>query len=308
MKIYDDLTQLIGSTPLLRLDRFCANAGVPAFIAKLEYFNPLGSAKDRPALAMIKDAEHRGLIQKGSLIIEPTSGNTGVGLAFVAAVRGYRLALCMPESMSLERRRLLTALGAELILTPAAGGMSAAIEAAEKLHRETPGSFIPGQFSNPANPEAHRVSTAREILEDTDGKVDILVATVGTGGTLTGTAEGLREKLPNLRVVAVEPAASPLISEGRFGSHGIQGIGANFIPDVLKRDLIDEVVTVSDEDAFAATRDLAHTEGLLVGISSGAAAAAAARVAARPENAGKQIVAMFPDTGERYLSTGVYDG
>ena len=307
MKIYDDLTQLIGSTPLLRLNRFCADAGVPAFVAKLEYFNPLGSAKDRPALAMIEDAERRGLIKEGSLIIEPTSGNTGVGLAFVAAVRGYRLALCMPESMSLERRRLLSALGAQLVLTPAAEGMSGAIAAAERLQRENPGSFIAGQFSNPANPAAHRVTTAREILEDTDGKLDIFVATVGTGGTLTGVAEGLREELPNLRVVAVEPAASPMLSEGHAGSHGIQGIGANFIPEVLRRDLIDEVVTISDSDAFAATKRLARTEGLLVGISSGAAAVAAARVTARPENAGKRLLAIFPDTGERYLSTGIYD-
>jgi len=307
VKIYDDITQLVGNTPLLRLNRYCAAKDVPAFAAKLEYFNPLGSAKDRPALAMIEDAERRGLIKPGALIIEPTSGNTGVGLAFVAAVRGYRLALCMPESMSLERRRLLAALGAELVLTPAAEGMNGAMAAAEKLHRENPGSFIPDQFSNPANPASHRSSTALEILRDTDENVDIFIASVGTGGTITGTAEGLREKLPGVRIIAVEPAASPLLSEGWAGSHGIQGIGANFVPDILRRELIDEIVTVTDEDAFAAAKQLARTEGLLVGISSGAVAVAAARIAEKPENAGKNIVALFTDTGERYLSTGIYD-
>jgi len=306
MKIYHALTELIGNTPLLSLDRFAAAMNVPPFLAKLEYFNPLGSAKDRPSLAMILKAEERGELKSGGLIIEPTSGNTGVGLAFVAAVRGYRLTLTMPESMSLERRGLLAALGAELILTPAAEGMDGAVRRANELLAENPGSILPQQFENPANPTAHRATTAQEILKDTDGKVDIFIACVGTGGTITGVAEGLREQNPNVQIIAVEPESSPLLSEGKAGSHKIQGIGANFVPKILRRELIDEVLTVSNEDAFAATKTLARTEGLLVGISSGAAASAAAKVAARPENEGKMLVTLFPDTGERYLSAGVY--
>ena len=274
---------------------------------KLECFNPLSSAKDRVGLALIEDAEQRGILKAGATIIEPTSGNTGVGLAFVASIRGYHLILTMPDTMSLERRRLLSALGAQLVLTEGSAGMQGAVEKAEELHREIPGSFIPGQFTNPANPAVHEKYTAEEIWEDTEGKVDIFVAGIGTGGTITGVARGLKAKNPKVKIVGVEPASSPLLTQGRAGAHKIQGIGANFVPEILDRSLIDAVVPVEDQDAIDTTRLLSRTEGLLVGISSGAAVWAAAQEARKPENAGKVIVAFLPDTGERYLSTGIYD-
>ncbi len=308
MKIAKKLTDLIGSTPLLELSNYeKANELTATVAAKLEYFNPLSSVKDRVAFALIQDAEARGLVNKDTTIIEPTSGNTGVGLAFVAASRGYRLILTMPETMSLERRRLVAALGAELVLTEGAAGMKGAIAKAEELAREIPNSFIPGQFTNPANPAAHRASTAQEIWNDTDGKVDIFVAGIGTGGTITGTGEGLKAHNPNVKIVGVEPADSPVVSQGKAGPHKIQGIGAGFVPDILNTDILDEILTVSNEDAFATTKALAKTEGLLVGISAGAAVYAATQLAKRPENKGKLIVALLPDTGERYLSTGVFD-
>lgn len=308
MKIAKKLTDLIGSTPLLELSNYeKANELTATVAAKLEYFNPLSSVKDRVAFALIQDAEARGLVNKDTTIIEPTSGNTGVGLAFVAASRGYRLILTMPETMSLERRRLVAALGAELVLTEGAAGMKGAIAKAEELAREIPNSFIPGQFTNPANPAAHRASTAQEIWNDTDGKVDIFVAGIGTGGTITGTGEGLKAHNPNVKIVGVEPADSPVVSQGKAGPHKIQGIGAGFVPDILNTDILDEILTVSNEDAFATTKALAKTEGLLVGISAGAAVYAATQLAKRPENRGKLIVALLPDTGERYLSTGVFD-
>lgn len=308
MNIKNSLTELIGNTPLLKLSRFAGKRGLVAEIdAKLEYFNPLGSVKDRAAYAMILDAEEKGLLNKDTVIIEPTSGNTGVGLAFVAAARGYQLILTMPETMSVERRKLVAALGAKLVLTDGKLGMKGAIAKAEELHKENPNSFIPQQFENPANPEAHRQTTALEILRDTDKKVDIFVAGVGTGGTLTGIGEVLKREIPGVKIVAVEPKNSPVISGGQPGPHGLQGIGAGFIPGNLNVDIMDEVIQVENEEAYAASREAARTEGLLVGISSGAALHAASVLAARPQNADKRIVVLLPDTGERYLSTPLFE-
>lgn len=308
MNIAQDVTALIGRTPLVSLSRFSAARSLQTpLIAKVEAFNPGGSAKDRVARAMLDDAEARGLLGAGAVIIEPTSGNTGVGLALLAAVRGYRVILTMPESMSLERRRLLQAFGAEIVLTPAADGMAGAVARAEALHAALPGSLIAGQFENPANPAAHERTTGPEIWRDTDGTVDVFVACVGTGGTVSGAGRYLKAQNPAVRIVAVEPAASPLLSEGRAGAHGIQGIGANFVPGTFDRAVVDEILTVTDEEAFETARALARLEGLLVGISSGAAAAAAASLAARPDMAGKRIVVLLPDTGERYLSTGLFE-
>jgi cysteine synthase A len=304
MAIYSKLTDLIGKTPILELANYAAKNDLKATIlAKLEYYNPAGSVKDRIAKSMIEDAEEKGLLKKGSVIIEPTSGNTGIGLAAVAASRGYRIILTMPETMSVERRNLLKAYGAELVLTEGAKGMKGAIAKADELAAETPNSFIPGQFVNPANPAIHRATTGPEIWEDTGGKVDIFVSGVGTGGTLTGAGGFLKSKNPDLRIVAVEPAGSPVLSEGKPGTHKIQGIGAGFVPEVLDTKLYDEIITVKDDDAFVTGRAIAKAEGVLVGISSGAAAWAATQLAKRPENAGKTIVAILPDTGERYLST-----
>jgi cysteine synthase A len=305
-RIYEDITQTIGNTPLVRLNR--VTAGLRAtVVAKLECFNPLSSVKDRIGVAMIEAAERAGLIKEGTIILEPTSGNTGIALAFVCAARGYRLTLVMPETFSVERRRLLRALGAELILTPGAEGMPGAVRKAEELAAADPRYFIPQQFKNPANPEIHRRTTAEEIWRDTDGQVDIVVAGVGTGGTITGVAEVIKARKPTFRAVAVEPARSPVLSGGQRGPHGIQGIGAGFIPEVLRLELIDEIVRVQDEDAKQMSRRLAKEEGMLVGISSGAAAWAALQVAARPENEGKLIVVILPDTGERYLSTDLFE-
>jgi cysteine synthase A len=302
--VYAKLTDLIGRTPLFELANYGEKNGLKAkIIGKLEYYNPAGSVKDRIAKSMIEDAETKGLLKKGSVIIEPTSGNTGIGLAAVAASRGYRIILTMPETMSVERRNLLKAYGAELVLTEGAKGMKGAIAKADELAAETPDSFIPGQFVNPANPAIHRETTGPEIWEDSGGKIDIFVSGVGTGGTLTGAGGFLKSKNPNLRIVAVEPAGSPVLSAGRPGSHKIQGIGAGFVPEVLDTKLYDEIITVQDEDAFATGRAIAKSEGILVGISSGAAAWAATQLAKRPENAGKTIIAILPDTGERYLST-----
>ncbi|MBR1483034.1 MAG: cysteine synthase A [Ruminococcus sp.] len=307
MKVYNNITELIGGTPLLRLSNTIRDNAVKAEIyAKLEYFNPAGSVKDRIARAMIDDAEARGVLRKGAVIIEPTSGNTGIGLAAVAAARGYRVILTMPETMSVERRNLLKAYGAEIVLTDGAKGMKGAIEEANRIAAATEGSFIPGQFVNPANPQAHIRTTGPEIWEDTDGKVDIFVAGVGTGGTLTGVGTYLKSQNPDVKVVAVEPAGSPVLSKGTAGPHKIQGIGAGFVPDTLNTDIYDEIVAVENEDAFATGRALAQTEGLLVGISSGAAVWAAQQLAKRPENKGKTIVVLFPDTGERYLSTPMF--
>ena len=306
-KIAQKLTDLIGNTPLLALNRYSREAGLSsAIVAKLEYFNPLGSAKDRIAYAMITAGEQAGKINQDTVIIEPTSGNTGVGLAFVAAAKGYNLVLTMPETMSIERRNLLKALGAEIVLTPGTAGMKGAIAKAEELAQANPNSFIPQQFQNPANPEIHRKTTAEEIWRDTDGKVDIFVAGVGTGGTITGVGEVLKKYNPAVRIIAVEPASSPVLSGGQPGPHALQGIGAGFVPAVLNRSILDEIVPVKNEDAFAAARALSKTEGLLVGISSGAAAWAATQIAKRPENAGKTIVVLLPDTGERYLSTPLF--
>ena len=306
-KVYKSLTELIGKTPLLELSNYEKKNGINAkILAKLEYFNPAGSVKDRIALAMIEDAEARGVLKAGSVIIEPTSGNTGIGLASVAAARGYRIILTMPETMSVERRSLIKAYGAEIVLTEGAKGMKGAIAKAEELAVEIPNSFIPGQFTNPANPAIHKATTGPEIWEDTDGKVDIFVSGAGTGGTVTGTGEYLKNKNPNVKVVVVEPADSPVLSEGRSGPHKIQGIGAGFVPAVLNTSIYDEIITVKNEDAFAVGRAIAKDEGLLVGISSGAAVWAATELAKRPENAGKTIVVILPDTGERYLSTALF--
>lgn len=303
-KIAKSLTDLIGNTPLLELSNYNKNNGVDArLIAKLEYFNPAGSVKDRIGYAMIKDAEEKGLVNKDTVIIEPTSGNTGIGLAFVSAARGYRLILTMPDTMSIERRNLLKALGAEIVLTPGAEGMKGAIKKADELASQTPNSFIPQQFKNPANPEIHRKTTAEEIWRDTDGQVDIFVAGVGTGGTVTGVGEALKQKNPGVKIVAVEPFDSPVLSGGNPGPHKIQGIGAGFVPDVFNRNIVDEIYKVKNEEAFETARKLSKSEGLLVGISSGAAAFAATQIAKRPENKGKTIVVLLPDTGERYLST-----
>ena len=303
MQIANTLPELIGNTPLLRLERFAPGAGV---LAKLESFNPLSSAKDRAGLYMILDAEERGLLQPGAVIVEPTSGNTGIGLASVAAARGYRIIIVMPETMSVERRQIMKAYGAELVLSEGSQGMKGAIAKADELAREIPNSFIPGQFVNPANPKAHFETTGPEIWADTQGRVDVLVACVGTGGTLSGTARYLKEQNPAIHVAAVEPDASPLLSGGQAGSHQIQGIGANFIPDTLDRSIYDQVIRVRDEDAFTAGRELVRTEGVLVGISSGAALWAAAQLARQPEYAGKTIVVILPDSGDRYLSSPMF--
>ena len=307
-KIYTSADQLIGKTPLLELTHIEKELDLKAkILAKLEYFNPAGSVKDRIAKAMIDDAEASGALKPGSVIIEPTSGNTGIGLAAVAAARGYRIIIVMPETMSVERRQLMKAYGAELVLTEGAKGMKGAIAKAEELAKEIPDSFLPGQFVNPANPEAHFETTGPEIWEDTDGEVDIFVAGVGTGGTITGTGEYLKAKKPAVKVVAVEPAASAVLSTGVAGSHKIQGIGAGFVPEVLNTKIYDEIITVSNEDAFATGKLIGRSEGVLVGISSGAAVWAAIELAKRPENAGKKIVVLLPDTGDRYLSTPLFD-
>lgn len=306
-KIYKSLTELVGKTPLLELSNYESKHNLEAkVIAKLEYYNPAGSVKDRIAKAMIEDAEAKGRINKDTVIIEPTSGNTGIGLASIAAARGYRLILTMPETMSVERRNLLKAYGAELVLTEGAKGMKGAIAKANELAEEIPNSFVPGQFDNPANPAVHKATTGPEIWEDTDGSVDIFIAGIGTGGTITGAGEFLKEKNPNVKVVAVEPFDSPVLSEGRPGPHKIQGIGAGFVPSVLNTSVFDEIIKVKNEDAFATGRELSKTEGLLAGISSGAALWAATEIAKRPENKGKNIVVILPDTGERYLSTPLF--
>ena len=306
-KIYTSADQLIGRTPLLELTHIEAAEGLDAkILAKLEYFNPAGSVKDRIAKAMIDDAEATGKLKPGSVIIEPTSGNTGIGLASVAAARGYRIIIVMPETMSVERRQLMKAYGAELVLTDGSKGMKGAIAKADELAKEIPNSFVPGQFVNPANPDAHKRTTGPEIWEDTDGKVDIFVAGVGTGGTVTGVGEYLKSQNPAVKVVAVEPATSPVLSKGTAGAHKIQGIGAGFVPDVLNTKVYDEVIPVANEDAFATGKLVGHREGVLVGISSGAALWAAIQLAKRPENKGKTIVALLPDTGDRYLSTPLF--
>lgn len=306
-RIYENLTDLIGKTPLLKLNNYARQNELKAqIIAKLEYFNPAGSVKDRIALAMINDAEKRRVLTKDSVIIEPTSGNTGIGLASVASSRGYRIILTMPETMSIERRALLKAYGAEIVLTEGSKGMKGAIAKAKELAGEIANSFIPGQFENPANPAVHKATTGPEIWEDTDGKIDIFVSGIGTGGTISGTGEYLKSKNPNIKVAAVEPADSPMLSKGTAGPHKIQGIGAGFVPNALNTGVYDEIITVSNEDAFSGGRAVAKTEGLLVGISSGAALHAAKQLALRPENEGKVIVVILPDTGERYLSTPLF--
>ncbi len=306
-RIYTSADQLIGHTPLLELTHIekAQNLGAKVY-AKLEYLNPAGSVKDRIAKAMLDDAEAKGLLKEGSVIIEPTSGNTGIGLAAVAAARGYRIIIVMPETMSVERRQLMKAYGAELVLTEGSKGMKGAIAKADELSSEIEGSFIPGQFVNPANPAAHLATTGPEIYEDTDGKVDIFIAGVGTGGTVTGVGEYLKSKNPDVKIIAVEPASSPVLSKGTAGAHKIQGIGAGFVPDVLNTSVYDEIITVTNEDAFATGKLIGKSEGVLVGISSGAAAHAAIEVAKRPENAGKNIVVLLPDTGDRYLSTPLF--
>lgn len=307
MNIHKNVAELIGGTPLVELSAFERNRNLNAHVVgKVEYFNPAGSVKDRVAAAMLEAAETAGLLDSETVIIEPTSGNTGIGLAALAAVRGNRIVIVMPDTMSIERRNLMKAYGAELVLTDGAKGMAGAIERAQQLAAETPNSFIPSQFTNPANPAIHRATTGPEIWDATDGKVDIFVAGVGTGGTITGVGGYLKQKNPAVQVVAVEPAGSPVLSTGTAGKHGIQGIGAGFVPEVLDTAVYDEVITIQDEEAFAAGRELAQNDGLLVGISSGAAAAAAAKLAQRPQNAGKLIVALLPDTGERYLTTAMF--
>ncbi len=306
--IYDNVTELIGKTPLLRLNKIEQNNGLDAaIIAKLEAFNPAGSVKDRIAKKMLDEAEAQGLVNEDTVIIEPTSGNTGIGLASVGTARGYRTILVMPDTMSVERRNLLKAYGAELVLTPGKDGMKGAIKKADELAEEIPNSFIPGQFVNSANPQIHYETTGPEIWEDTDGNVDIFVSGIGTGGTITGTGKYLKEKNPDVKIIAVEPEASPVLSEGKAGPHKIQGIGAGFVPEVLDTDIFDEIITVSNEDAFKTGKEIAQTEGFLAGISSGAALAAAKELAGREENKGKNIVVLLPDTGERYLSTPMYD-
>lgn len=308
-KIVESSLELIGGTPLLKLNRYAAQAGVEGatILAKLEYLNPAGSVKDRIALAMIEDAEKKGILKPGATIIEPTSGNTGIGLAAVAAAKGYKAILTLPETMSVERRKLLAAYGAELVLTEGAKGMKGAIAKAEELKESIPGAVILGQFVNPANPEVHKATTGPEIWEQTDGKVDIFVAGVGTGGTITGVGEYLKSQNPNVKVVAVEPAGSPVLSKGTPGAHKIQGIGAGFVPDVLNTTVYDEIITIENEDAFSEGRAFGRSEGILVGISSGAALKAATILAARPENKGKTIVALLPDSGDRYLSTPLFE-
>ena len=307
MKVYEQITDLIGSTPLVKLKNYSANRKLEATVlAKVEFFNPAGSVKDRIAKAMLDDAEAKGLLKQDSVIIEPTSGNTGIGLASVAASRGYKTILTMPETMSVERRNLLKAYGAQLVLTDGAKGMKGAIEKAQELAAQTPNSFIPSQFTNPANPAAHLATTGPEIWNDTDGKVDIFVAGVGTGGTLSGVGAYLKSQNPDVKVVAVEPAGSPVLSKGTAGPHKIQGIGAGFVPETLNTKIYDEIIPVENEDAFATGRAIAHEDGILVGISSGAAVFAATQLAQRPENKGKVIVALLPDTGERYLSTPMF--
>lgn len=306
-KIYNNVLDLVGGTPIMELHNYMKNFDINGrILAKLEYFNPAGSAKDRVAKQMIADAEASGKLKKGSTIIEPTSGNTGIGLASAAASLGYKCVLVMPDSMSVERINLLKAYGAEVVLSEGAKGMAGAVAKADELAKNIPGSFIAGQFENPSNPKAHYLTTGPEIWADTDGKVDIFVATVGTGGTLTGTAKYLKEKNPNIKIVAVEPASSPLLSAGKAGPHKIQGIGANFVPEILDTDLYDEVLTVTDDDAYKAANAIAKLEGILVGISSGAAVSAAAQIGKRPENAGKNIVTVLPDSGDRYMSSGVF--
>lgn len=307
-KVFTSAADLIGKTPLLELTNVEKNLGLEAkLLAKLEYFNPAGSVKDRIAKAMIEEAEAQGKLKPGSVIIEPTSGNTGIGLASVAAAKGYRLIITMPETMSIERRQIMKAYGAELVLTEGSKGMKGAIAKADELAAEIPNSFIPGQFVNPANPKAHKETTGPEIFEDTDGEVDIFVAGVGTGGTITGVGEYLKEKKPGVKVVAVEPSDSPVLSKGTAGSHKIQGIGAGFVPEVLNTDIYDEIIPVTNDDAFATGKLLGRTEGVLVGISSGASLFAAIELAKRPENKGKTIVALLPDTGDRYLSTALFN-
>lgn len=301
--IVNSVTELIGNTPILKLNKYSDKN----IYAKLEYLNPAGSAKDRVALEMIEDAEKKGILKPGATIIEPTSGNTGIGLALVAVAKGYNAILTLPDTMSVERRKLLAAYGAKLVLTDGAKGMSGAIEKAEELSKEIPGSFVAGQFDNPANPMAHRKTTGPEIWRQMDGKVDIFVATVGTGGTITGTGEYLKEQNPNIQIIAVEPTGSPVLSGGQAGKHGIQGIGAGFVPSILNTEIYDEVVTVSEEEAYEEGRKFAKTEGILLGISSGAALKVASIVAARPENEGKNIVVLLPDSGDRYLSTPLYE-
>lgn len=308
MNIYKSADQLIGKTPLLELSNIEKKYNLEAnIIAKLEYFNPAGSVKDRIAKAMIDDAQQKGLINKETVIIEPTSGNTGIGLASVASARGYRVIIVMPETMSVERRQLMKAYGAKLVLTDGSKGMKGAIAKAEELNKEIINSFVPSQFVNSANPAVHKLTTGPEIWEDTDGQVDIFVAGVGTGGTITGVGEFLKSKNPNIKIVAVEPKDSPVLSQGTIGSHKIQGIGAGFIPEVLNTDIYDEIITVSNEDAFAMGKNIGHSEGILVGISSGAAVFAATELAKRPENKGKNIVVLLPDTGDRYLSTSMFE-
>ncbi len=306
-RLYGSAAELIGNTPLVEFKNLGKQLGLEARICgKLEYLNPAGSVKDRIGKAMIEDAEKKGLLHEGSVIIEPTSGNTGIGLASIAAVKGYRLILTMPETMSVERRNILKAYGAEIVLTEGSKGMSGAIAKAEELQKEIEGGFIPGQFVNPANPACHKATTGPEIWDDTDGKLDFFVAGVGTGGTLTGTGEYLKSKKADLKIVAVEPAGSPVLSEGHGGPHGIQGIGAGFVPEILNTEIYDEVITIENEDAFDLSKKLAHAEGILVGISSGAALKAAVEIARRPENKGKMIVVILPDSGDRYYSTALF--